>query len=79
MWEMFCPFANDIVFYLFVNQGISVYSGVPVVLGDVKMIFEEKKITDWSTIKSTLKDNLREYIFQKTKRNPMILPIIMEI
>lgn len=41
--------------------------------------FEEKNITDWSTIKSTLKENLREYIFQKTKRNPMILPIIMEV
>ena len=41
--------------------------------------FEDKNITDWSTIKSTLKESLREYIFQKTKRNPMILPFIMEI
>ena len=41
--------------------------------------FEQRHITDWSTIKSTLKDNLRDYIFQKTKRDPMILPIIMEI
>ena len=41
--------------------------------------FEERNITDWSTLKSTLKDNLRDYIFQKTKRNPMILPIIMEV
>lgn len=41
--------------------------------------FEDKNITDWSTIKATLRDNLREYIFQKTKRNPMILPIIMEV
>ncbi len=41
--------------------------------------FEDKNITDWSTIKATLKENLRDYIFQKTKRNPMILPIIMEI
>ena len=40
---------------------------------------EERRITDWSTIKSTLKDNLRDYIFQKTKRNPMILPILMEV
>ena len=40
---------------------------------------EEKRIRDWSTIKSTLKDSLRDYIFQKTKRNPMILPIIMEV
>ena len=30
-------------------------------------------------IKSTLKDDLRDYIFQKTKRDPMILPIIMEV
>lgn len=41
--------------------------------------FEDKNITDWATIKAALKDNLREYIFQKTKRNPMILPIIMEV
>ena len=41
--------------------------------------FEEQGIRDWSTIKSTLKDNLRDYIFQRTKRNPMILPIIMEV
>ncbi len=40
---------------------------------------EEKKIKDWSTIKMTLKDNIRDYIFQKTKRNPMILPVIMDV
>lgn len=40
---------------------------------------EEKSIRDWSTIKSTVRENLREYIFAKTKRNPMIIPIIMEI
>ncbi|MBR2744185.1 MAG: ribonuclease J [Clostridia bacterium] len=41
--------------------------------------FEDKNITDWATIKTALKESLREYIFQKTKRNPMILPIIMEV
>ncbi|MBQ3413961.1 MAG: ribonuclease J [Clostridia bacterium] len=40
---------------------------------------EEQGIRDWSTIKSTTKENLRDYIFAKTKRNPMIIPIIMEI
>ena len=39
----------------------------------------EKHIKDWATIKSALKDNLRDYIYQKTKRNPMILPSIMEV
>ena len=40
---------------------------------------EEHHVTDWSTIKSTLKDDVRDFIFSKTKRNPMILPIIMEV
>ena len=40
---------------------------------------EERGIRDWSTIKSTVKENLRDYIFIKTKRNPMIIPIIMEV
>ena len=40
---------------------------------------EEKGIRDWSTIKSTVRENLRDYIFSKTKRNPMIIPIIMEV
>jgi len=40
---------------------------------------EERQIKDWSTIKSSLRDGLRDYVYQKTKRNPMILPIIMEI
>ncbi len=40
---------------------------------------EERGVRDWSTIKSAVKENLRDYIFMKTKRNPMIIPIIMEI
>ncbi len=40
---------------------------------------EERGIRDWGTIKSTTRENLRDYIFMKTKRNPMIIPIIMEI
>lgn len=40
---------------------------------------EQKHIKDWSSIKSALRDALRDYVYQKTKRNPMILPIIMEV
>ncbi len=40
---------------------------------------EERGIRDWTTIKSVTREHLRDYIFTKTKRNPMIIPIIMEV
>lgn len=46
--------------------------------GEIQEI-EENHITDWTTIKSTLKDDVRDFVFKRTKRNPMILPIIMEV
>ena len=39
----------------------------------------KKNITDWGKIKGTIKDTLSEFVWKKTKRRPMILPIIMEI
>jgi len=40
---------------------------------------EEKHMTEWSYMKMLIKDTLREYLWQKMKRSPMILPIIMEV
>ena len=37
------------------------------------------EMREWTTLKGKLRDALSEYIYQKTKRSPMILPIIMEI
>ncbi len=37
------------------------------------------KIKDWATIKSTIKADLSNYLFKKTKRNPMILPVVTEL
>ena len=38
-----------------------------------------KNITDWGRIKSSIKDALSEFLWKRTKRNPMILPIITEV
>jgi len=35
--------------------------------------------TDWGKMKNEIKDSLSDFIWKKTKRNPMILPIIMEV
>ncbi|MGI9952048.1 ribonuclease J [Moorellaceae bacterium AZ2] len=40
---------------------------------------EERKITDWSTIKANIRDILGKFLYEKTRRRPMILPIIMEV
>lgn len=39
----------------------------------------DSQSTEWSAIKTSIKDDLREFLYEKTKRKPMILPIIMEI
>ena len=38
-----------------------------------------KKTADWGRIKGTIKDSLSEFLWKRTKRNPMILPIITEV
>ena len=65
--------------FVYVRESENLMEDVKRVIRDEVRMFEENGIRDWSTIKSTLKDNLRDYIFQRTKRNPMILPIIMEV
>lgn len=39
----------------------------------------DRNITDWGKIKATIKDSLSEFVWKKTKRRPMILPIIMDV
>ena len=39
----------------------------------------DKNITDWSKIKTEIKDALSDFVWKETKRRPMIMPIIMEV
>ena len=39
----------------------------------------DRKVTDWGKIKNAVRDSLSEFLWKRTKRSPMILPIIMEV
>ena len=39
----------------------------------------EKHVSDWGKIKNIIRDSLSDFLWKKMKRNPMILPIIMEV
>ena len=40
---------------------------------------EEKNNTDWSALKTAIRDSLGRFLYEKTRRRPMIIPIIMEV
>ena len=65
--------------FVYVRESENLMDDLKRVIREQIYKFEYEHITDWGTIKSTLKDNVKDYVFQKTKRNPMILPIIMEV
>ena len=38
-----------------------------------------RRVRDWGGMKQSVKDELSRFLYRKTQRNPMILPIIMEV
>ena len=40
---------------------------------------DRRSSNEWEYIKTLIKDTLRDYLWHKTKRSPMILPIVMDI
>jgi len=40
---------------------------------------DDENITDWAAMKSAIKSDLSHHLYKKTKRNPMILPVISEV
>ena len=49
------------------------------IFSNVKLEINDLEEKEWSTVKAIVKNKLQKYIFKKTKRDPMILPIIVEV
>ena len=65
--------------FVYVRESESLMEGARDVARDAVEECLERNITDWARIKTKIKDELSNYIWKKTKRNPMILPIITEV
>lgn len=65
--------------FVYVRESENLMDEAKVVVNDALDKCYGRNITDWAKIKNEVKDSLSDYIWKKTKRNPMILPIIMEI
>ncbi len=65
--------------FVYVRESEELMDGAKMRVTQVLQLCAEAQITDWSTIKINVKDTLSQYLFDQTRRRPMILPIIMEV
>ena len=64
--------------FVFVKESEDLIDGARDVVSDALYSCLDKGITDWMKMKMVIKDALSCYVWKRTKRRPMILPIIME-
>lgn len=65
--------------FVYVRESENLMDECRYVVNDALERCLSSNVTDWGKIKMEIKDTLSEYLWKKTKRNPMILPIIMEV
>jgi ribonuclease J len=65
--------------FVYVRESEDLMEEAKQLVSDALEECHEKHVTEWASIKSSVKDVLRTFLYERTKRKPMILPIIMEI
>ncbi|MCD8335237.1 MAG: ribonuclease J [Clostridiales bacterium] len=65
--------------FVYVKESEALLSDLQSLASQVLYDCESRHITDWATIKSSVKGELSSFLYKKTKRNPVILPIIMDV
>ena len=65
--------------FVYVREAENLLEDARKVVNDAVVECVEKNISDWGKIKMVVKETLSDYLWKKIKRNPMILPIIMEV
>lgn len=65
--------------FVYVRESESLMEDIRTIAKKALEGYEKNKIKDWSTLKNGVKSRISEYLYQETKRKPMILPVIMEV
>jgi ribonuclease J len=65
--------------FVYVRESETLLDEATKIVTDIVNKCMQDYIIEWSSLKSNIREALNQYLFEKTKRKPMILPIIMEI
>ena len=65
--------------FVYVRESENLMEEAHAVVKDAVMHCLDRRISDWGKIKNVIRDSLSDYIWKKMKRNPLIMPIIMEV
>ncbi len=65
--------------FVYVRESESLMEEATAVVDETVNYCLDRGITDWGKLKSSIRDSLGDFVWKKTKRRPMILPIIMEV
>lgn len=65
--------------FVYVRESEDLMKEARSVADEIVMDLQDDRIKDWSVYKAKIRDGMRKFIFEKMGRDPMILPIIMEV
>ena len=65
--------------FVYVRESEDLMEEARAVVNDAVNDCLDRGVSDWGKLKNVIKDSLSDFIWKRTKRNPMILPIIMEV
>lgn len=65
--------------FVYVRESEDLMEEARLIVNEAVLDCLDRNITDWTKLKNIIKDSLSDYLWKKMKRNPIILPIIMEV
>ena len=65
--------------FVYVKENEEIINDLKLLVSEVVWDYADRRMRDWSAIKSTIKGRVSDYLYKKTRRSPMVLPVIMDI